>query len=190
MAGLFFFMNMQAQKNDQIVLQAIDNNEFMVRSVNGIPFTVVIEESNNDGRFHLGSNSTLTFKVDDMIGKRSTLRILLDDEIHLALEDKLVEQYQKDIDWVESYLEISESDLKIFPTRPIFKDADLEKLKGKIFEYADTDRKEEYFYKWIDKINYSVGAVQFFKELLAASKGADNGQRYNFLPINIYDELH
>ncbi|WP_025743640.1 hypothetical protein [Aquimarina pacifica] len=188
--ALCFVLHIQAQKNDQIIIEPANSEEFNVRSVNGIPFTVVMEESNGDGQFHLGSNSTLTFKIDDLIAKRSTLRILLEEEIHLSLENKLVDQYQKDVQWIESYLEISEGDFKIFPSRPIFTDADLEKLKGKVFEYADTDAKEKYFYQWIDKINYSVGAVRFFKELYAASNGTNNEQRYNFLPINIYEELN
>ncbi|WP_103866208.1 hypothetical protein [Aquimarina sp. I32.4] len=184
-----FFIQGNAQ-NDQIALRAIGKKEFSVKSLNGIPYTVVIESSNNDGQFHLGSTGRLTFKIDDMIDTRSTLRIVFEEEIYHSLEDKLLEQYKADIKWIQSELEIKESELKMFPTRPVFTDAGLEKLKGKVFEYVTNDRKESYFNKWIEKINYSVGAVGFFRELYGASNGEDNSQRHNFLPINIHEELN
>ncbi len=182
------FAQIQAQ-NEQISLQSINSQEFAVNSINGIPFTVVLEESNNDGQFHLPSGGSITFKLGDMIGKRSTLRIVFEEEMYHSLEDKLIEQYDSDVQWIASFLEIKKNDLKMFPTRPVFSDAGLEKLKSSVFQYTTTDKKEEYFNQWIDKINYSVGAVQFFRELYAASNGEDNAQRHNFLPINIYEEL-
>ncbi len=186
---LCFSLNTQAQ-NDQISIQSISDQEFAVNSINGIPFTVVLEESNNDGQYHLPSGGSVTFKTADMIGKRSTLRIIFEEEMYHSLEDKLIEQYDADVEWITSSLEIKESDLKMFPTRPVFTDAALEKLKQRVFQYTTTDRKEEYFNEWIEKINYSVGAVNFFRELYAASNGENNEQRHNFLPINIHQELH
>ncbi|WP_271764708.1 hypothetical protein [Aquimarina algiphila] len=186
---LCFFIQMKAQ-NDQISIQSINDREFTVSSINGIPFTIVLENSNNDGQYQLGSNGRLTFKVEDLIGKRSTLRIVLQEKIFLSLEDKLVAQYQADVKWIESKLQITEGEFKIFPSRPIFTEAGLEKLKGKVFEYATSDKKEDYFNQWIEKVNYSYGAVGYFNEIFAASNGEDNAQRHNFLPINIYEELH
>ncbi len=183
-----FFTQVQAQ-NEQISLRSISEQEFAVNSINGIPFTVVLEESNNDGQYHLPSGGSITFKVGDMIGKRSTLRIVFEEEMYHSLEDKLIEQYDSESNWIKERLDISESAFKMFPTRPVFTDQGLEKLKSKVFDYANTDEKEAYFNQWIEKINYSVGAVNFFRELYAASNGEDNGQRHNFLPINIYEEL-
>ncbi len=183
------FGQIQAQ-NEQISLRSISNEEFEVQSINGIPFTIILEESNNDGQFHLPSGGSITFKIGDMIGKRSTLRIIFEEEMYHSLEDKLIEQYSADVEWVANFLEIKESDLKMFPTRPVFIDAKLEKLKSNVFQYTSTPKKEDYFNQWIEKINYSVGAVQFFRELYAASNGQNNAQRHNFLPINIYDALH
>ncbi|WP_148639347.1 hypothetical protein [Aquimarina longa] len=184
-----FFIQVKAQ-NEQISIQSISDQEFEVRSLNGIPYTIVLEESNNDGQFHLGSNSSLTFKIEDMIDTRSTLRIVFEDEIYHSLENKLIKQYQTDLEWIESVLDIKEGEFKKLPSRPVYTDANLEKLKAKVFEYATTSKKEDYFNQWIEKINYSVGAVGYFQELYAASNGKDNAQRYNFLPINIYNELH
>ncbi|GAA4278323.1 hypothetical protein [Aquimarina mytili] len=184
-----FFAQINAQ-NEQISIQSISDQEFAVNSINGIPFTVVLEESNNDGQYHLPSGGTITFKIADMIGKRSTLRIVFEEEMYHSLEDKLIEQYDSESKWIKSRLDISENAFKMFPTRPVFTDQGLEKLKSKVFDYANTDEKEEYFNQWIEKINYSVGAVNFFRELYAASNGEDNAQRHNFLPINIYQELH
>ncbi len=182
------FMQIKAQ-NDQVAIQPVNNQEFTVSSINGIPYTVVLENSNTDGQFHLGSSGELTFQVGDMIDIRSTLRIVFEDEIYHSLENKLIRQYQSDLKWIQSMLGIKEDEFRKLPSRPIFTDSNLEKLKAKVFEYATTDRKEGYFYEWIEKINYSVGAVNFFSELYAASNGEENGQRHNFLPINIYDEL-
>ncbi|AXT58951.1 hypothetical protein D1816_00815 [Aquimarina sp. AD10] len=187
---LIFCIQIQAQ-NDQVTIEPMGKEEFSVRSLNGIPYTLVVEESNTDGQYHLGSTGYLTFKLDDMIQKRSTVRIVLEEEIHASLEEKLVKQYRSDVDWIKSLLDIKEdSEFKVFPSRPIFSDADLEKLKGQVFEYADTDNKEKRFYEWIEKINYSVGAVRYFRELYAASNGKNNEQRRNFLPINIYEALN
>lgn len=183
-----FFIQGNAQ-NEQISIQPISDQEFEVRSLNGIPYTIVLEESNNDGQFHLGSNNSLTFKVGDMIAKRSTVRIVFEDEIYHSLENKLIKQYQTDLQWIENLLGVKEGEFKKLPSRPVFTNNGLEKLKGTVFEYANTDKKEENFYKWIEKINYSVGAVQFFRDLFAASNGENNAQKHNFLPINIYEEL-
>ncbi len=188
LVNLCFFVSAQAQ-NDQISLQSISEQEFAVNSINGIPFTVVLEDSNSDGQYHLPSGGSVTFKVADMIGKRSTLRIVFEEEMYHSLEDKLIEQYDSDVQWITNFLEIKEKDRKMFPTRPVFTDVGLEKLKSKVFEYATTDRKEDYFNQWIEKINYSVGAVDFFRKLYAASNGEDNEHRHNFLPINIHEEL-
>lgn len=185
---LCFFMQMQAQ-NDQISLERINNKEFTVSTINGIPFTVVLEKSNNDGQYHLASNGILTFRIEDMIDERSTLRIVFEEEMYHSLENKLLEQYRSDVDWIKLALDIEEGEFEIFPSRPVFTDQGLEKLKAKVFEYTTTDKKENNFNKWIEKINYSVGAVRFFNELYAASNGEDNEQRYNFLPINIYEAL-
>ncbi len=185
---LCFAIKTQAQ-NDQISLQSLSDQEFAVNSVNGIPFTVVLEESNSDGQYHLPSGGSVTFKIADMIGKRSTLRIVFEEEMYHSLEDKLIEQYDSDVQWITNFLEIKGNELKMFPTRPVFTDAGLEKLKSKVFQYTTTDKKEEYFNQWIEKINYSVGAVQYFRELYTASNGENNAQRHNFLPINIYEEL-
>ncbi|WP_438424200.1 hypothetical protein [Aquimarina macrocephali] len=183
-----FFMQVNAQ-NELVSIQSISDQEFEVRSLNGIPFTVVLEESNNDGQFHLGINNSLTFKVGDMIAKRSTLRIVFEDELYHSLENKLIKQYQKDLQWIENLLGVKEGEFKKLPSRPVFSNNGLEKLKGTVFEYVNTDQKEEDFYKWIEKINYSVGAVQYFRDLFAASNGENNEQRRHFLPINIYEEL-
>ncbi len=185
---LCFFMQMKAQ-NDQISIQSVSDEEFTVSSINGIPFTIILENSNNDGQYQLGSNGRLTFKTEDLIGKRSTIRIVLQEKIFLSLEDELVDQYRSDVQWIESKLQITEAEFEIFPSRPIFSDEGLEKMKAKVFEYATTDRKEDYFNQWIEKVNYSYGAVGYFKEIYAASNGENNAQRYNFLPINIYEEL-
>ncbi len=185
---LFLFTETQAQ-NELVALNPINGQEFNVVSTNGIPFTVILEESNSDGQYHLPSGGSVTFKTGDMIGTRSTLRIVFEEEMYHSLEDKLIEQYDSDVQWITNFLEIKESDRKMFPTRPVFTDAGLEKLKSKVFEHATTDSKERYFNQWIDKINYSVGAVQYFRDLYAASNGEDNEQRHNFLPINIYQEL-
>lgn len=182
------FMQVNAQ-NELVSIQSISDQEFEVRSLNGIPFTVVLEESNNDGQFHLGINNSLTFKVGDMIAKRSTLRIVFEDELYHSLENKLIKQYQKDLQWIENLLGVKEGEFKKLPSRPVFSNNGLEKLKGTVFEYVNTDQKEEDFYKWIEKINYSVGAVQYFRDLFAASNGENNEQRRHFLPINIYEEL-
>jgi hypothetical protein len=181
-------MQIKAQ-NDQISIQSINEQEFVVRSLNGIPYTIILEESNSDGQFHLGSNRSLTFKKEDMIGKRSVMRIVFEDEIYHSLENKLIKQYQTDLQWIESLLEVKEGEFKKLPSRPVFTDNGLEKLKSTVFEYVTTDKKEEYFNQWIEKINYSVGAVSFFRELFVASNGENNAQRHNFLPINIYEEL-
>lgn len=186
--AICLFVQVQAQ-NEQIALEPISSEEFAVNSINGIPFTVVLEESNNDGQFHLPSGGSIRFNTGDMIGSRSTLRIVFEEEMYHSLEDKLIEQYDKDVEWISSSLEMKESDLKMFPTRPVFTDVALEKLKKKVFDYVNTDQQEGYFYKWIEKINYSVGAVQYFRELYAASNGENNAQRHNFLPINISQEL-
>ncbi|WP_024772343.1 hypothetical protein [Aquimarina macrocephali] len=183
-----FFIQVNAQ-NELVSIQSISDQEFEVRSLNGIPFTVVLEESNNDGQFHLGINNSLTFKVGDMIAKRSTLRIVFEDELYHSLENKLIKQYQKDLQWIENLLGVKEGEFKKLPSRPVFSNNGLEKLKGTVFEYVNTDQKEEDFYKWIEKINYSVGAVQYFRDLFAASNGENNEQRRHFLPINIYEEL-
>lgn len=183
-----FFTQTQAQ-NELIAIEPISDREFRVISANGIPFTVVLEESNTDGQFHLSSGGSIIFKTDDLIGKRSTLRIIFEEEMYHSLEDKLIEQYDSDVQWITNFLNITENELKMFPTRPVFTDAGLEKLKSKVFEYATTDSKERYFNQWIDKINYSVGAVQYFRGLYAASNGENNEHRRNFLPINIYEEL-
>ncbi len=183
-----FFVQIQAQ-NDQVSLNRINNKEFTVSTVNGIPFTVVLEKSNNDGQYNLASNGNLTFKIEDMIDTRSTLRIVFEEEMYHSLENKLLEQYHSDVDWIKSALDIEEGEFEIFPSRPVFTDQGLEKLKAKVFEYTTTDKKEDTFNKWIEKINYSVGAVRFFNELYAASNGEENGQRHNFLPINIYEAL-
>lgn len=185
---LCFFVQIQAQ-NDQVSLNRINNKEFTVSTVNGIPFTVVLEKSNNDGQYNLASNGNLTFKIEDMIDTRSTLRIVFEEEMYHSLENKLLEQYHSDVDWIKSALDIEEGEFEIFPSRPVFTDQGLEKLKAKVFEYTTTDKKEDTFNKWIEKINYSVGAVRFFNELYAASNGEENGQRHNFLPINIYEAL-
>lgn len=186
---LCFFMTMQAQ-NEHITIDPVSQQEFTVTSINGIPYTIVLEESNNDGQFHLGSNnSRLTFKTEDLIGKRSTLRIVFEEEMYHSLEDKLIEQYKSDVEWIETFLEITDKELKLFPTRPVFNEHGLEKLKARVFEYATTPKKEEVFNEWIEKINYSVGAVRYFRDLYAASNGENNEQRHNFLPINIYEEL-
>ena len=184
---LCFCSQLKAQ-NEQIAIEPINGQEFRVKSLNGIPFTVVLEESNNDGQFHMGVN-TLTFKTADMIGERSTLRIVFDREIYLSLENKIVEEYQADVKWIESKLQITEGEFEIFPSRPVFTDQGLEKLKAKVFEYTTSESKERDFNKWIDKINYSVGAMRFFKDLYEASNGKQNGQSHNFEPINIHDEL-
>ena len=184
---LCFCSQLKAQ-NEQIAIEPINGQEFRVKSLNGIPFTVVLEESNNDGQFHMGVN-TLTFKTADMIGERSTLRIVFDREIYLSLENKIVEEYQADVKWIESKLQITEGEFEIFPSRPVFTDQGLEKLKAKVFEYTTSESKERDFNKWIDKINYSVGAMRFFKELYEASTGKKNEQSHNFEPINIHDEL-
>ncbi|WP_160111934.1 hypothetical protein [Aquimarina sp. AU58] len=183
-----FFMQVNAQ-NELVSIQSIGDQEFEVRSLNGIPFTIVLEESNNDGQFHLGINNSLTFKTGDMIGKRSTLRIVFEDELYHSLENKLIKQYQTDLQWIENLLGVKEGEFKKLPSRPVFTDNGLEKLKGTVFEYVNTDQKEEDFYKWIEKINYSVGAVKYFRDLFAASNGENNEQRHLFLPINIYDVL-
>lgn len=185
---LCFFVQIQAQ-NDQVSLNRINNKEFTVSTVNGIPFTVVLEKSNNDGQYNLASNGNLTFKIEDMIDTRSTLRIVFEEEMYHSLENKLLEQYHSDVDWIKSALDIEEGEFEIFPSRPVFTDQGLEKLKAKVFEYTTTDKKEDTFNKWIEKINYSVGAVRFFNELYAASNGEENGQRHNFLPINIHEAL-
>ncbi len=185
---LSFFTQVQAQQNEQISIDPISNEEFTVRSLNGIPFTVIIEKSNTDGQYHMGIND-LTFKVADMIDTRSTLRIVFEKEIYLSLENKLIDQYRKEVDWIKALLEIKGGEFEVFPSRPVLTDADLEKLKQKVFQYTTTPEKEDYFNQWIEKINYSVGAERFFKELYAASNGVNNSQRHNFLPINIYDEL-
>ncbi|MEW7290685.1 hypothetical protein [Aquimarina sp. 2304DJ70-9] len=186
---LCFFTQVHAQ-NEQISIQSISNEEFAVNSINGIPFTVILEESNADGQYHLPSGGSITFKVGDMIGKRSTLRIIFEEEMYHSLEDKLIEQYDADVQWITSFLDIKGDKLKMFPTRPVFTDTGLEKLKSEVFQYTNTDKKEDYFNQWIEKINYSVGAVNFFRELYAASNGEKNAQRHNFLPINVYEELH
>ncbi|WP_152538271.1 hypothetical protein [Aquimarina megaterium] len=183
-----FFMQVNAQ-NELVSIQPISDQEFEVRSLNGIPFTIVLEESNNDGQFHLGINNSLIFKTGDMIGKRSTLRIVFEDELYHSLENKLIKQYQTDLQWIENLLGVKEGEFKKLPSRPVFTDNGLEKLKGTVFEYVNTDQKEEDFYKWIEKINYSVGAVKYFRDLYAASNGENNEQRRHFLPINIYDAL-
>ncbi|WP_159025596.1 hypothetical protein [Aquimarina sp. Aq78] len=183
-----FFMQVNAQ-NELVSIQSISDQEFEVRSLNGIPFTVVLEESNNDGQFHLGINNSLTFKVGDMIAKRSTVRIVFEDELYHSLENKLIKQYQTDLQWIENLLGVKEGEFKKLPSRPVFTDNGLEKLKGTVFEYVNTDQKEEDFYKWIEKINYSVGAVKYFRDLFAASNGENNEQRHHFLPINVYDAL-
>ncbi|GGX27244.1 hypothetical protein [Aquimarina muelleri] len=185
---LCFFVQLQAQ-NDQISIDRVNDKEFTVSTVNGIPFTVVLEKSNNDGQYHLASNGNLTFKLEDMIDTRSTLRIVFEEEMYHSLENKLLEQYRSDVDWIKSVLDIEEGEFEIFPSRPVFTDQGLEKLKGKVFEYTTTDKKENDFNKWIEKINYSVGAGRFFNDLYAASNGENNGQRHNFLPINIYEAL-
>ncbi len=184
---LCFCTQLKAQ-NEQIALEPVNDQEFMVKSLNGIPFTVVLEESNNDGQYHMGVN-TLTFKISDMISNRSTLRIVFDREIYLSLENKIVDEYQADVKWIESKLQITEGEFEIFPSRPVFTDQGLEKLKAKVFEYTTSESKERDFNKWIDKINYSVGAMRFFKDLYEASNGKKNGQSHNFEPINIHDEL-
>ncbi len=183
-----YFINVQAQ-NDQVSIEPVGEQEFRVSTANGIPYTIVLEESNNDGQYHLGSSGSLTFKIADMIDTRSTLRIVFEDEIYHSLENKLIKQYQSDLQWIESLLDVKEGEFKKLPSRPVFTDDGLEKLKATVFEYATTEKKEAYFYQWIEKINYSVGAVNFFRELYAASNGEDNEQRHNFLPINIYAEL-
>ncbi|WP_103072195.1 hypothetical protein [Aquimarina sediminis] len=184
-----FFIQMQAQRNEQISIESISNEEFTVSSLNGIPFTIVLEESNNDGQFHLGVNRTLTFKVADLIEKRSTLRIIFEDEIYHSLENNLIAQYHSDLDWIESSLDIPKSVFEKLPTRPVFLNNSLEELKAKVFEYANTESQERYFNQWIEKINYSVGAVEYFQKLFTASNGESNEHRHNFLPINIYEEL-
>ncbi|PKV51931.1 hypothetical protein ATE84_4031 [Aquimarina sp. MAR_2010_214] len=183
-----FFMQVNAQ-NELVSIQSISDQEFEVRSLNGIPFTVVLEESNSDGQFHLGINNSLTFKVGDMIGKRSTVRIVFEDELYHSLENKLIKQYQTDLQWIENLLGVKEGEFKKLPSRPVFTEAGLEKLKGTVFEYVNTDQEEEDFYKWIEKINYSVGAVKYFRDLFAASNGESNEQRRHFLPINVYNAL-
>ncbi len=183
------FVTLIKAQNEQISLESISKDEFSVNSINGIPYTIVLENSNNDGQYHLPSGGSRTFNLGDMIGTRSTIRIIFEEEMYHSLEDKLIEQYDADVEWITSFLEIKESELKMFPTRPVFTDAGLEKLKSKVFEYATTESKEAYFNQWIEKINYSVGAVNFFRELYAASNGANNSQRQNFLPINISKAL-
>lgn len=182
------FSQMQAQ-NDLVSIRSNGSEEFIVSSTNGIPFTVVLEESNNDGQFHLSSGGDFIFKKGDLIGTRSTVRIVFEEEMYHSLEDKLIEQYDSESNWIKSRLDISDAAFKMFPTRPVFTDAGLEKLKSKVFEYANTQEKEAYFNQWIEKINYSVGAVDYFRKLYAASNGEDNEQRRNFLPINIHQEL-
>ncbi len=188
LAALCFFIQTKAQ-NELIALENVNNQEFSVVSTNGIPFTVILEESNSDGHYHLPSGGNVTFMIGDMIGSRSTLRIVFEEEMYHSLEDKLIEQYDSDVQWITNFLEIKEKEIKMFPTRPVFSEAGLEKLKSNVFEYATTDSKERYFNQWIDKINYSVGAVRYFRDLFAASNGEDNEQRHNFLPINIKGEL-
>ncbi|TPN82279.1 hypothetical protein [Aquimarina algicola] len=185
---LYSFISANAQ-NEQISIQSISDKEFSVNSINGIPFTVVIEESNNDGQFHLPSGGSVTFRLYDMIENRSTLRIIFEEEMYHSLEDKLINQYTTELEWIGSTLNIKDNDLKMFPTRPVFTDAALEKLKSKVFDYVDTDEKEDYFNQWIEKINYSVGAVQYFSDMYAASNGENNSQRRDFLPINISEAL-
>ncbi|MBP2834000.1 hypothetical protein J8281_17525 [Aquimarina sp. U1-2] len=182
------FTGVQAQ-NDLISLRSVSDSEYEIQSTNGLPFTIVLENSNNDGQYHLPSGGSTIFKTEDLIGNRSTLRIIFEKEMYHSLEDKLIEQYDSDVQWITNFLEIKEKDKKMFPTRPVFSDVALEKLKSKVFDYATTDRKEDYFNQWIEKINYSVGAVDYFRKLYAASNGENNEHRYNFEPINIHAAL-
>ena len=188
LATLFFCTQIQAQ-NEQISIQRISSQEFEVRSINGIPFTVVLEGTNNDGQYLLPSGGSVSFNTSDIKDDKSTLRIIFEEEMYHSLENELIDQYHSELKWIVSVLDVKEDDSKKFPSRPVFTDAGLEKLKVKLFEYTTTDKKEDYFNQWIEKINYSVGAVQYLRGLYAASNGADNAQRHNFLPIKINEEL-
>jgi len=105
------------------------------------------------------------------------------------MEDNMIQEYRNDLQWVTKSLQIEETDLKMFTSRPVFTDASLEKLKRKIFEYTTTKEKENIFNQWIDKVNYSVGVIQYLRAIYAASNGEKNEHRSNFLPINIHNEL-
>ncbi|GAA3512358.1 hypothetical protein GCM10022393_27630 [Aquimarina addita] len=178
-------------QDQQIAVSPINQQEFEVRSLTGVPYTIIFEGSKIDGQYHLASNGSLTFKTADMVGTKSTLRIKFEKEMHLSMENKLVEDYRSDVEWVKSMLDITEKkEFELFPSRPIMTDEGFDKLKTKVFEYATTESKERYFYQWMDKVNYSVGAFRFFKSLYNASNGEDNEQRPNFLPINVYEVLH
>ncbi len=179
---------MQAQ-NEQISIELIGENKFGVSSTNGIPYTVVLESSNNDGQFNLASTGNITFKVADIIPNKSTLKIIFEEDIFHTFEENLIQQYHSDIEWVASSLDIPKNELKMFSIRLEYNDETLEALKAKVFEYAETDQKENSFNQWIEKINYSYGAIGYIRELYAASSGEDNSQRHNFLPIVVSKEL-
>ncbi|WP_160114533.1 hypothetical protein [Aquimarina sp. AU474] len=182
--------NRVGAQNEQIAIEQINGNEFAVSSINGIPYTIVLESSNNDGQFNLASTGNITFKIGDVIPDKSTLRIVFEEDVFRTFEGNLIQQYHSDIEWISSSLDIPKNDLTIFALRLDYTDESLEELKGKVFEYAETDQKEDYFNQWIEKINYSYGAINFIREIYAASKGEDNSQRDNFLPIIISKELN
>lgn len=185
----FFVIQSQAQ-DKQISIESFNQEEFIVKSLTGVPYTLIFENTSIDGQYHLASNGSLTFKIADMQGKKGMLRIVFEKEMHLRLENTLVGDYQKDVKWIESMLDIKEAEFKLFPSRPVFTDAEFDKLKSKVFEYTDTEIKEKYFYKWMEKVNYSVGVMRFFQDLYSASNGVENDQRAVFLPMNVYEELH
>ena len=186
-AAFCFFSQAHAQ-NEHIALERINAEEFRVRSTNGIPFTVVLENSNNNGQYQLASNTELTFKFDD-VTRQSMIKIVFDRAAYQTMEDKIILQYRSDVEWIKSQLDITDDQSKLFPTRPIFDDRSLEALKSKVFQYTTTSTKENAFNKWIERVNYSYGAVLFLRELYAASNGENNPQSRNFESINVYEAL-
>ncbi len=175
-------------QNEQINIRQNSSQDFSITSANGIPFTVVLENSKKDGQYLLASDGELVFNMSD-ITPESTARLVFQRGIYDQMEEKVMVQYRIDVEWIKARLGISDDQSKLFPTRPIFDDPSLEKLKQKVYQYTETPKKEAYFNEWIDKINYSYGVVLFLREMYAASNGTSNGQSHNFTPVNLYQAL-
>jgi len=183
-----FFSQIHAQ-NEQISIRSVSDQEFEVTSNNGIPFIVILENSKKDGRYNLSGGSGLVFNVSDIIPSKSTLRIVYEEDTYHTMEDEMISQYRTELDWVAKELQVKDSDIKMFASRPVFSDANLDKLKRKVFEYTTTTEKEEIFSQWADKINYSVGVIQYLRNIYAASNGEKNEHSPNFVPIIVSHAL-
>jgi len=193
--ALFMISFLSAQSNNgQIELKRISDTQFGVKSINGIPFTVILEKSKrkgqylSDGQYLLDSHRQLVFDLED-ITEETTLRIVLEKQMYLTVQNNLVDQYTKDVQWIESKLSISEDKSKIFPTRPVMSDADAKKLKDKVVSYVDSQSTYDLYNQWEAKFDYSVASMRFFQQLYDASNGTKNESRSVFLPIKILEAL-